>query len=274
MNKPIKLSNYKQEIADLYSKRSETYDNSDWHLQIAHRLVEYAQINPGQKVLDLATGTGMAAIKAASLVGDRGSVVGIDIAPGMLNQARNKAQALNLNNIEFILADVEDLEFPANSYDRILCSAAFIWMWDLQAALSHWHKLLKPGGIIAIHTFAETSFIAGVVSQQVAAKYGIKLAFNKPTGTVNKCRNLCQKAGFKDIAIEVKTGGHYISLAIAKKVGVFHYPTPGQYPNPLSKLSSEQLAQAKAEYEAELLALQTDRGIWNDTTTFYVLGRK
>ncbi len=274
MNKPMKLSNYKQEIADLYNQRSETYDNSDWHLQIAHRLVEHAQIHPGHKVLDLGTGTGMAAIKAASLVGDRGSVIGIDIASQMLQQARNKAQALNLNNIEFILADAENLEFPANSCDRILCSAAFIWMWDLQAALSHWHRLLKPGGIIAIHTFAEKSFIAGVVSQQVAAKYGIKLAFNRPTGTVAKCHDLWQKAGFKDIKVKIKTGGYYISLEIAKKVGVFHYPTPGQYPNPLAKLSSEQLDQAKVEYEAELLALQTDRGIWNDTTTFYVLGRK
>ena len=170
MNKPIKLSNYKQEIAELYSKRSETYDNSDWHLQIAHRLVEYAQIDSGQQVLDLATGTGMAAIKAASLIGEQGSVIGIDISSQMLKQAQNKAQALNLHNIEFQLADAEALEFPVNSFDRILCSAAFIWMWDLQAALSHWHKLLKPGGIIAIHTFAETSFVAGVVSQQIAEK--------------------------------------------------------------------------------------------------------
>ena len=83
-----------------------------------------------------------------------------------------------------------------------------------------------------------------------------------------------QKAGFKDIEIQVESGGYYISLETAKKVGVFHYPTPGQYPNPLSKLSGEQFTQAKAEYETELLALQTDRGIWNDTTTFYVLGKK
>ncbi len=274
MNKPMKLSNYKQEIADLYSKRSETYDNSDWHVQIAHRLVEYAQINPGHKVLDLATGTGMAALKAASLVGDRGSVIGIDISSRMLNQAINKVQALNLNNIKFILADAEALDFPANSFDRILCSSAFIWMWDLQAALSHWHRLLKSEEIIAIHAFSEESFVAGVVSQQVVAKHGVQLSLNKPTGTVTKCHDLCKKAGFKDIEIKVEPGGYYISLEIAKKVGVFNYPTPGQYPNPISKLSSRQLAQAKAEFKAELSALQTDQGIWNDTTTFYVLGRK
>ncbi|MBW4662786.1 MAG: hypothetical protein KME01_01060 [Chroococcus sp. CMT-3BRIN-NPC107] len=52
------------------------------------------------------------------------------------------------------------------------------------------------------------------------------------------------------------------------------HPAPGQYPPPLSQLSSEQLIQAKAEFEAELAALQTEQGIWNDITTFYIYGRK
>jgi hypothetical protein len=56
-------------------------------------------------------------------------------------------------------------------------------------------------------------------------------------------------------------------------VGSSH-PAPGQYPPPLSQLSSEQLIQAKAEFEAELAALQTEQGIWNDITTFYIYGRK
>ena len=52
------------------------------------------------------------------------------------------------------------------------------------------------------------------------------------------------------------------------------HPAPGQYPPPLSELSAEQLALAKHEFDRELEALQSDRGIWNDITTFYVYGRK
>lgn len=47
----VELSEYKQQVADLYSRRSSTYDNGDWHPRIAHHLVEYAHIRPGQQVL-------------------------------------------------------------------------------------------------------------------------------------------------------------------------------------------------------------------------------
>ncbi len=275
MSNQPKLDKYKQEIADLYTRRSQTYDNSDWHLQIARRLVEYGQVSSGQQVLDIATGTGHVAIAAAQIVGPEGRVIGVDISAGMLDVARNKALELNLNNTEFLLADAENLDFPGNSCERIFCSSAFIWMSDLHAALTHWHTFLKPGGIIGIHAFADTAFVGGVVTQKVAEKYGISFNMSKPTGTVEKCRNLLQQAGFKEIEIQIEQDGSYISLEKAKAMWAGNsHPAPGQYPPPLSTLSTEQLAQAKAEFEAELEALQTEQGIWNDITTFYVFGKK
>lgn len=233
MDNQPKLDKYKQEIADLYSRRSQTYDNSDWHLQIARRLVEYGQVSSGQQVLDIATGTGHVAIAAAQIVGSEGRVIGIDISAGMLDVARNKALELNLNNTEFLLADAENLDFPGNSCDRIFCASAFIWMSDLHAALTHWHTFLKPGGIIGIHAFAGTAFVGGVVTQKVAEKYGISFNMSKPTGTVEKCRNLLQQAGFKEIEIQIEQDGSYISLEKAKALwaGSSH-PAPGQYPPP------------------------------------------
>lgn len=270
-----KLDKYKQEIADLYNRRSHKYDNSDWHLQIAQRLVEYGRVSSGQQVLDIATGTGHVAIAAAQIVGARGRVIGVDISPGMLAVATNKAQKLNLNNTEFVLADAENLDLPDNSCDRLFCSSAFIWMSDLHAALTHWHRFLKPGGILGIHAFADTAFVGGVVTQKVADKYGIAFNMSKPTGTVEKCRKLLEQAGFKEIEIKIEPDGSYISLEQAKAMwaGSSH-PAPGQYPPPLSTLSTEQLAQVKAEFEAEIEALQTAQGIWNDITSFYVFGQK
>jgi SAM-dependent methyltransferase len=89
----LELDPYKQEIADLYTRRSSTYDNSEWHLHIAHRLVEYGQVNSEQQVLDIATGTGMVALKAAEIVGTKGKVVGVDISIGMLDQALSMKHA-------------------------------------------------------------------------------------------------------------------------------------------------------------------------------------
>ncbi len=275
MSNQPELNKYKQEIADLYTSRSQTYDNSDWHLQIARRLVEYGGVSFGHQVLDIATGTGHVAIAAAQIVGSEGRVVGIDIATGMLDRVRNKAQELNLKNTEFLLADAEALDFPTNSFDRIFCASAFIWMSDLHAALTHWHKFLKPGGILGIQVFADTAFVGGIVTQKVAEKYGISFNMSQPTGTVEKCRSLLEQTGFEDVEIKIDRDGSYISLEKAKAMwaGSSH-PAPGQYPPPLSTLSTEQLAQAKAEFESEIEALQTERGIWNDITIFYVFGQK
>ncbi len=275
MSDQLILNEYKQQIADLYSRRSQTYDDGDWHPRIAHRLIEHARISRGQHVLDIATGTGMAAIAVAQVVGSEGRVVGVDISNGMLEQARRKVEALGLSNIQFQLADAEALDFPENSFDVILCSSAFIWMSDLNAALQLWHRLLKPGGLIGFHAFAETAFVGGVVTRKVAEKYGISYAMNKLTGTIEKCHDLLTVAGFEAIEIKPEQDGGYISLEQAKRMwGGSEHPAPGQFPNPLSQLSSEQLEQAKTEFEAELEALMTEQGIWNDITIFFAFGRK
>ena len=269
------LNEYKQQIANLYSRRSETYDEGDWHPRIAHRLIEHAHISQGQYVLDIATGTGMVAIEAAQLVGFAGRVVGVDISTGMLEQAKRKIEALGQNNIELVLADAEKLNFPANSFDVVLCSSALIWMADVPAALHLWHQLLKPGGLIGFHAFADTAFVGGVTVQKVAQKFGVSLALSKPTGTIEKCHNLLKIAGFEAIKIKSEQDGSYISLEQAKQMwyGSSH-AAPGQFPNPMKQLSSEQLEEVKAEFEAELAALVTEQGIWNDVTIFYTFGRK
>ena len=276
MRDSLQLNDYKQQVADFYSRRSPNYDIGDWHPRIAHRLVNYAQLQPGHWVLDLATGTGMVAIAAAQAVGSNGHVTGVDISTGMLAQARRKITALGLTNVELIQADAETLEFAAESCDRIFCSAALIWMSDLVEALRLWHQFLKPGGLIGFHAFANNSFVVGTVAQQVFERYGISLLFNQRTGTIEKCYALLEQAGYQDIDIRMEPDGYYLSLDSAKSMwpGNGSLPTPGQHPNPISQLSEAQLAQARAEFDAALTARQTEKGIWNDTTVFYAFGRK
>jgi ubiquinone/menaquinone biosynthesis C-methylase UbiE len=276
VSSPVELSEYKQQIADLYSRRSFNYDDGEWHPRIAHRLVEYAQLSQGQKILDIATGTGMVAIEAAQIVGNEGQVIGIDISTGMIEQARQKVVSLGLCNIEFQIADAESLNFPLNTFDYIFCSSALIWMSDLLGALRLWHRFLKPSGVLGFHAFADTAFVGGTVAQRVLEQYDVSLLFSKPTGTVEKCNHLLRQSGFEEINIKVEQDGGYISSEKAKSMwsGDGSSPAPGQYPNPLLKLTSEQLTQARFEFDTELEALQTEQGIWNDITIFYAFGQK
>ncbi|WP_199303002.1 methyltransferase domain-containing protein [Oscillatoria sp. FACHB-1406] len=271
----LNLNSYKQQIADLYSRRSPSYDEGDWHPRIARRLLEYTHLAPGQRILDIATGTGLIALEASPIVGSQGRVIGVDISEGMLEKAQRKVDALGFKNIELLLADAETLNFPEDYFDRVFCSSALIWMSDLTAALRLWHRFLKPGGLIGFHAFADTAFIGGVLSQKILQKYGVSLTLNQPTGTIEKCYELLKNAGFEAIKIEPEQYGSYVTFEYARRMWTGKdYPAPGQFPNPLARLSEIELQQAEREFETALKALQGDRGIWNDITIFFARGRK
>jgi ubiquinone/menaquinone biosynthesis C-methylase UbiE len=271
MSNFVELDEFKQQVADMYSQRSK-YDEGNFHPRLAHRLIEHAKICRGQKILDIATGTGLVAIEAAQLVGSEGWVVGVDISTGLLKLAQRKILAANLSNIELVVADAEDLDFPAASFDRVLCCSALPYMTNLPADLRLWHGFLKPDGLIGLCAFAETAFITGVVLKRVALRYGVSLLFSDLTGTEEKCHTLLREAGFEDVEIKTEQFGSYISLSETKRTWEHSLKHP--LCHPLKQLSSEQLEQAKAEYFAELEALVTAQGIWNDTSTFFAFGRK
>ena len=275
MNK-IKLNKFKREIAQVYDRRQDTYDRGKagrWHYDLACRLVECVDVRSGQRVLDLATGTGMVAIEAAKKVGDSGQIIGIDIASGLLAVARQKIADARLNNITLQLADIEVLNFAENSFDCVMCCSALPLLTDVPADLRLWHSFLVPEGKIGLCVFAETAFIHGVVLQKVARRYGVNLTMSDLTGTPDKCRSLLSAAGYRNIDITTEQYGSYVSLDSSAEKS---WDTSLQHPHcyPLLDLSSSDFNKAKAEYVKELEALVTDKGIWNDITTYFVVAQK
>lgn len=98
---------------------------------------------------------------------------------------------------------------------------------------------------------------------------------SKPTGSIEKCQELLKQSSFRNIAVKVDADGAYISLEQAKSSWVStSHPAPGQFPHPLANMTPEQLACAQVAYECELEKWNTQKGIWNDMTTFYVFGEK
>ena len=272
MKDKIQLDEFKQQVAALYDRRSQTYDRGDFHPKLANTLLKYAKIKPGQKILDIATGTGLVAIEAAKMVGKTGKVIGVDISTGLLEIAQTKITAAGLTNIELMLADAETLNFPENSLDRILCCSALPLFPNVKDDLILWRSFLVSGGLIGLQVYAKTAAVAGFILQKVAKRYGIELIFSDLTGTEDKCYSLLQEAGFKNIEVNSDQLGNYITLAEAKKTwdGSLNHPLSSQ----LKQLTKEALELAKAEYFAELEALVTNKGIWNDMTVYYVLGSK
>lgn len=190
------LSVYKQQILNDFNNRP-TYEN-EFHRRAATRLVEWAKLQPGQQVLDVATGTGLAAIAAAQVVGSTGHVLGIDFASGMLQQARQKVAATSLMNILFEKADADEQEFQESQFDVILCSSAIVYLTEVPKALRQWHNALHSGGVVAFSCLAESSPTASVLFREVVQRYGIAILNpNEVLGTHQKCRQMLQSIGFE-----------------------------------------------------------------------------
>ena len=129
---------------------SKWWDTIERRLQpVSDRLVELAGVEPGHRVLDLATGLGEPAVTAARRVGPTGHVLGVDYSGQMVAMARERAAGLGLWQIEFREGDAEALDLPEGAFDAILCRFGLMFLPNLDAALEGMRRLLAPGGCLA-----------------------------------------------------------------------------------------------------------------------------
>jgi enediyne biosynthesis protein CalE5 len=113
---------------------------------VSERMLELADIQPGQRVLDVATGGGEPAVTAAHRVGSSGHVIATDLSPQMVALGRERVAELGLHNIDFREMDAEAPDLPENSFEIVLCRLGLMFLPDPQMALQRLHKLLVPGG--------------------------------------------------------------------------------------------------------------------------------
>ena len=104
-------------VAAGWEKWWRTIEDGAQHIN--DRLLELAEVAPGKRVLDIATGIGEPAVSAAIRVGSAGRVVATDISKQMLDIAWTRASTAGLTNVEFLQADAERLDFPDHSFDAI-----------------------------------------------------------------------------------------------------------------------------------------------------------
>lgn len=125
-------------------------------LALAHaRLMHCASLAPGQRVLDVACGTGLIALPAAAAVGPRGEVVGVDLSSQMVDAARRRAREMELANATFERMDAERLDLPDATFDVALCALGLMFMPDPARAVREIRRVLRPGGRMAIAVWGE-----------------------------------------------------------------------------------------------------------------------
>jgi SAM-dependent methyltransferase len=108
------------------------------------------RLEPGERVLDLGSGAGTDSLVAAQMVGEDGSVTGVDMTPEMLAKARQAAAEMGVRNVEFVEAEAERLPFPDESFDVVISNGVIDLIPDKDAVFNELFRVLRPGGRMQI----------------------------------------------------------------------------------------------------------------------------
>ncbi len=111
---------------------------------------EFAQIHEGDVVVDLGSGAGNDAFVARAIAGESGKVIGIDMTPQMIDKARENADKLGFNNVEFRLGDIENIPIVANRADVVISNCVLNLVPDKRRAFEEMFRILKPGGHFSV----------------------------------------------------------------------------------------------------------------------------
>ena len=157
-------------IAEEFDRRAPTYDDSRMHQWQAKHAAQLLDPQPGQRVLDIATGTGLAVRAAATRTGAGTSFVGFDVSEQML---RTALQHTSSDRQAFLRADAHRLPFHPAVFDAILCVAAIPYLQNLTQAGAEWRRVGRPGGVVVFTTPAAGGLSVHRILTVAAAEHNI-----------------------------------------------------------------------------------------------------
>lgn len=230
------------------------------------------ELRGDEHVLDVATGTGHAALAIASHLPE-GQATGVDFSPGMLAQARKKASERDMRNVVFLERDMRALGFPPDYFDAAVSAFGIFFTGDMDAQLSHITSTVKPGGKVAISEFQENIFcpLANLMFDRLAA-YGVKQQLHdwKRIATGEECKKLFERAGLENIRVDEKNMGYYLDSAEQWCDVIWN----AGFRRLVSQLAPGDLQQFKREHLREVDSLKTKDGIWLEVGVLFTVGTK
>ncbi len=259
---------------------AETFDivaaNYDCHAlrffgNVAQRMVEQLALKGGEQVLDVACGTGQVAVRLAEAL-PNGTVLGVDMSAGMLQQARRRVAAQGVVNIDFQHSDVDALLLGKDSFDVISSSFGLFFLPDIHASVRHLALGLKPNGKLIFSSFSGDAF-APMSDMLVAElkKYGIEAptaSWRRLDSEASHCE-LLQSTGFTHLKTERHQCGYHLDSVDEWWDVLWN----AGYRGLLMQLSETDLATFRADHLAQVAKLMDESGLWLNVDVLFSQGK-
>jgi len=186
--------------AELYERYVVPYILGPW----TPGLVGLAALQPGERVLDLACGTGVVARLAATKVGTIGHVVGVDLNPAMLAVARSLPPPPG-TSITWVAGSAVAMDLPAASFDVIVCQQGFQFFPDQPTALREMHRVLAPGGRVLLSVWKSAGpynlAVGDALERHVDAETATRYRASRVVPQAEELYHLLVDAGFYGVQI-------------------------------------------------------------------------
>ncbi len=231
-------------------------------------LVNGVSVDDGDHVLDIACGSGALARDALARAGQKGRVVGLDPAPGMIAAAREVE-----SKIEWVLGTAEELPFDNDSFECVVSQFGVMFFQDRQKAANEMFRVIKPGGRLAIaawHSIDQNPAYGDIVSvldEHVSSAAGDAVRLPFCLGNPDQVAELLSLSGFEDIDFETKTErANFPSTRTIVEVEL-----RGWLPLFDIHLSEEKVSEVLIEAEPKLRKYATPNGTAVFPTTAYIM---
>ena len=244
--------------------------------ETAKRLINHLELNTNDNLLDVCTGTGVVALRAAEKI-TQGTVTGIDLSSGMLQQAINKALEKGFTNTQFQQMDLEAINdqtqgLKDNSYDVVTSSFGLFFLEDMTTNLQNIANKVKPGGKVAITSFTNEAF---------SPMSDIFLKHYEEAGKE------VQPLSWKRLSTKEQLTEQFNAVGITN-INIYHEPLGYQmtdaqmwwdvvwntgYRSLLNQLTEEQQIAFKEKHLNEIAELVAD-GVWFNTEVLIAVGEK
>lgn len=265
----------KSRITATFDLIAEGYDNPSQRFFpfTADYMMSLAKPAAGERVLDIATGTGMAAIAAAQAIIPGGRVQAIDLSENMLAKAQRNVSKHALGNVDFHVMDAEKLEFRSSYFDLITCSFGVFFFPNHQQTLRSWLRVLKPGGRLIFSSFGRNTFQPMAQSfREVIEATGApspEPAWQRLSDPA-VCRALVEEAGYSETEVSTKQLGYHLP----SENDWWEILWNSGFRGLLNALTPEQLNTLREQHLEQVATLKTDDGIWLDVDVIFTQAHK